>query len=80
MVALFIIASIILGLVIAFGMMDDRVMPWTCPACFAGPDEDLLGRYRWWYVVERSGRVRCRTCSAKFEERADGTLGPIHDL
>ena len=80
MVALFIIAAIIVGVVIAFGMMDDHVMPWSCPACYRGSDEDLLGRHRRWYIVERGGRVRCRTCSARFEERADGTLGPVHNL
>jgi len=80
MLALFIIATIIVGLVIAIGIMGDMVVPWTCPACFRGSDEDFFGRYQPWYVVERGGRVRCRECGARFEERADGTLGPVRDL
>jgi hypothetical protein len=80
MMALFIIAAIIVGLVIAIGMMSDLVMPWTCPACFYSGDENLAGRHREWYVVERDGRVRCRECGARFMERADGTLGPVRDL
>ena len=80
MMVLFIIAAIIVGVVIWLGVIGDQPMPWTCPACFYSGDDDVIGRPRTWFVVQHDGRVRCRECGARFQERADGTLGPAYDL
>jgi hypothetical protein len=79
MVFLFIVAAIVACLLIYFGMLDAEVMPWACPACYAGSDENIAGVRRPWYVPERSGRVRCRACYARFRERPDGTLVEVRD-
>jgi hypothetical protein len=80
MMVLFIIVATIVVLVILVDLMGDNPMPWTCPACFYPGDEDMVGRSRSWFVVQRDRRVRCRRCGARFQERADGTLGPAFDL
>lgn len=74
MVYLFLLAAIAVFLMIGLSMMDDRVLPWTCPSCFAGWDDDLLGRYRPWWEARRGDRVRCRTCGSRFRESPNGTL------
>jgi hypothetical protein len=79
MTFLFIVAAIIVGLVVFFGMLDAEVMPLSCPACHAGADANIAGVRRPWYVVERSGRVRCRACYARFRESPDGTLAEERD-
>jgi len=76
---LFIAAAIIVFLMIALSMFDDRVMPWACPSCFEGSDEDALGQRRTWYLAHRDGRVRCRWCRERFKEHPNGSLVRDHD-
>jgi hypothetical protein len=76
---LFILAVILVGLVIVLDLMPDEIMPLSCPACFAGGSKDVFGRPRSWYIRERHGRARCRTCQARFKEHPDGTLHRDHD-
>lgn len=68
----FVIAATLVVLIILIDLMPD--MPLTCPACFAGWSEDLFGQPQAWYIGEGDGRVRCRTCHARFKEHPDGTL------
>lgn len=70
----FIAAAILVGLIIFIDLMSDQVIPLTCPACFAGWSEDFFGQPEAWYLGEGDGRVRCRTCHARFKEHPDGTL------
>lgn len=76
---LFIVGALVMAAVIFFGMLDDQVMPWSCPRCHAGSDEDIAGSHRPWYVVRGRG-VRCRTCHTSFKEHPNGTLVEDHDL
>ena len=75
----FIIVAILVGLVILIDQMPDKLMPLSCPTCYAGWSEDILGRPQPWYVRERHGRARCRMCHARFKEHPDGTLRPDRD-
>lgn len=67
---LFLAGAVIMLFLVFVGMVDAEVMPFCCPACFADGDE----RIRWYRVVDRAGRVRCRSCGARFKEHPDGSL------
>lgn len=73
LVFVFFVAAILTALTIYFGMLDAHVMPWSCPACYHGADEDIVGEYRHWYEAYRS-YVRCRWCGTRFKEHPDGSL------
>ncbi|HEX3474426.1 MAG TPA: hypothetical protein VHT91_05260 [Kofleriaceae bacterium] len=79
LIYIFLVAALLVGLVIVLDLMPDDIMPLSCPACSAGWSEDVVGRPRPWYVRERHGRTRCRTCHARFKEHPDGTLHPDRD-
>jgi hypothetical protein len=73
MVMLFILAALLVGGMVLFGMLDAHVMPWSCPACARGDDSNIAGEFRHWYV-QRDGRTRCRWCGARFREHPNGSL------
>ena len=60
--------------VIFFTMMDTHVMPFGCPACYHGDDENIAGERRGWYVRLEGDRARCRWCGTYFKEHPDGSL------
>jgi hypothetical protein len=70
---LFMVGAIVTGVLIFFGMLGSEPMPFSCPRCAYGGDEDLAGRSRSWYVVSRE-RVRCRSCYTWFKEHPNGML------
>ena len=74
------VAAILLGLVIVIRLIPDDVMPLSCPSCYAGWGEDLIGRFRPWYIRRGNGRVRCRVCHTRFKEHPDGTLHRDPDM
>ncbi len=72
---LFIIASVVVGAIIYFGMLDEHAMPLACPVCAYGGGENFAGRSDCWYrTTDRHGRVRCQNCGTRFREHADGML------
>ncbi len=75
LVWLFIIASAIVVAMVLFGMMDEWVMPFACPACHFDGGETLAGHSDpWWRTVDREGRVRCKKCGVSFKEHPNGAL------
>jgi len=70
----FIIAAILVFLWIVLSMIDDKFMPWTCPACYSASGRDEIGEYRTWYVSGRHGRIQCKACGARFKESPNGVL------
>ncbi len=73
LVILFFVASIAMGAIIFFGMLDTDAMPLSCPSCYDGGDEDLGGTHRPWYS-RGAGVVHCRTCHTVFREHPNGSL------
>ena len=67
------IGAIVLALLIFFGMRGSDSMPWRCPRCQMGGDENAAGEHRPWYARYRGG-VRCRTCGTWFKEHPNGSL------
>ncbi len=72
--ALFLIGSAVLVGQVFFTMLGSDVMPFTCPRCHDGGDEDLAGDHVPWYRTYRNGTVRCRACGTGFKEHPNGTL------
>jgi hypothetical protein len=70
----FLVASVIMLFVVIFGMMDDHVMPFGCPACYYDGDHDLADQPRPWYRPIGEGRVYCRYCHKRFKEHPNGSL------
>jgi hypothetical protein len=70
---LFIASAILVMITIYFSMLDAHVMPWSCPACYHGADEDIAGGRRHWYL-SYGDHVRCRWCGASFKEHPDGSI------
>jgi hypothetical protein len=60
-------------MMVFFGTVHAEAMPWSCPACYRGSDEDLAGQWIPWYDSSKYG-VRCRWCGTRFKEHPDGTL------
>jgi len=80
MLTFLVVAAVILVVALVFFEVHDaQVMPWSCPACHAGADENIAGEYRHWYVAERDGRVRCRNCQTRFEEHPNGSLVKVRE-
>jgi hypothetical protein len=75
-VILFIIAAIVMAGFVFFGMADTELMPWSCPSCYHGADNNIAGQFRHWYVAHSDGSVRCRWCNARFREHPNGSLVP----
>jgi hypothetical protein len=75
--ALFIIGTIVMTVRVLLGVLGDKPMPFSCPACYFGGDEDLAGQSWTWYVVRRD-RVRCRRCHTWFKEHPNGMLVEDH--
>jgi hypothetical protein len=67
------IGAIVTALLIFFGMLGSDAMPWRCPRCQIGGDDDATGRTRRWYV-RYGDRVCCRTCRTWFKEHPNGSL------
>jgi len=65
---LFILAAMLLGALIFFGMIGSDMVPRTCPKC-------ALGKLAWEY---RAGGkpifLRCDRCPAAFREHPNGSL------
>ncbi len=70
---LFIVGTVVLAVLVFFGMLGTDAMPLSCPRCHSGGDEDIAGQHRTWYVRYR-GRTRCRSCHTWFKEHPNGTL------
>lgn len=71
---LFIVGSAIMALRIYFGMLDVDLMPFSCPKCYHGSDESLLGGSHPWYDRGKNGFVYCRWCHTIFREHPNGSL------
>jgi hypothetical protein len=71
---LFIIGSFVMIARIFFGMIDVDLMPFSCPKCYDGGDESLIGTSLPWYRREGNGIVSCRTCHSVFREHPNGSL------
>lgn len=69
----FIVGAIAVFAWIFFGMLDERVMPFSCPRCHAGSDETIAGTSVPWYREHRGG-VECRSCYTRFREHPNGSL------
>lgn len=70
---LFVVAAIVTGVIVFFGMLGNKPMPFSCPRCAFGGDSDLAGQPRSWYVAYRE-HVRCRSCHTWFKEHPNGML------
>ncbi len=68
---LFILAAIVFIAIVFFSMLDDRAMPFACPACQY--DGQIGPPTIPWYSA-RGSSVQCRSCGARFREHADGSL------
>jgi hypothetical protein len=68
---LFVIGTVVLVVKIFFS--NDDPLPWLCPRCGSGGDEDAAGMSRTWYATTRTG-YRCRTCGTYFKEHPNGTV------
>jgi hypothetical protein len=73
LVILFFLSTLILIVRIFLDSMDAYVMPFSCPRCAFGGDDDLAGQHQPWYR-ERRGGVLCRECRAQFKEHGSGVL------
>lgn len=73
-VYLFILAGIAVALMIFMSMTDAHLLPWSCPSCYHGIDENIAGESRHWSTNAGPGRVRCRWCGTYFKEHPDGSL------
>ena len=71
---IFIIGSFIMLARITLGMLDVDLMPFSCPKCYDGGDQSLIGTSTPWYKSAGKGLVYCRTCYSIFREHANGTL------
>ena len=67
--------AFLIGTAVLVGMIlfDTDQMPWLCPRCGSGSDEDVAGQHLHWYRSIRGG-YRCRTCGTAFKEHPNGTL------
>jgi hypothetical protein len=74
LVIAFYVAAIVMFFVVVFGMMDDHVMPFGCPACYYDGDHDLADQPRPWYRRHHAGGVYCRSCHTRFKEHPNGAL------
>ncbi|HEY5928367.1 MAG TPA: hypothetical protein VIV11_42065 [Kofleriaceae bacterium] len=71
---LFIVGSFVMLARIFFGMLDVDLMPFSCPKCYDGGDDSMIGTHRPWYKREGNGIVYCRTCHSVFREHPNGSL------
>jgi YD repeat-containing protein len=49
-------------------------LPFSCPVCAHGGDENLAGQHQHWYVWIDNERLRCRHCNQIFKEHPSGAL------
>lgn len=73
-VYLFIIVTVLVTLMIAVSMSSDGDLPWTCPGCYTGWDQDAYGQYEPWHVSIGTGCVQCRWCGRQYKQGPNGTL------
>jgi hypothetical protein len=70
----FIVASFVMLARIFFGMLDIDMMPFSCPKCYDGGDESVIGSHKPWYHRDGNGIVYCRACHSVFREHPNGSL------
>jgi hypothetical protein len=69
----FIVGSFVMLARIFYGMADIDLMPFSCPKCYDGGDDSLIGTHDPWYR-RHNGIVYCRMCHSVFREHPNGSL------
>jgi hypothetical protein len=76
---LFIIGTIVMAVLFISKMLGPDTMPFSCPRCSFGGDDNIAGQIRPWYATHRT-RVRCRSCRTYFKEHPNGQLVEDRDF